>query len=157
MARRFPHVSVLGIDVAPLTNNPQKHPPNVQFQTYDINQGMAPFYGQFDFIQMRCVCIGVHDAAKVIQELLLSLKPGGFLTLIDGDIINFLSEQKKAIPMAKVCEEDEMASVSKDGSWWFRIAHGTYSHTCPGLTHILQNLILRRGSLERTGRMVTDS
>jgi trans-aconitate methyltransferase len=125
MARRFPHVSVLGIDLAPLSHDPKKHPPNAQFQTYDINQGMTQFYDQFDFIQMRCVFTGVHDAAKTIQEVLLSLKPGGFLALIEGDPTNFFSEKRGAMKIAKVCE-DTTSSVSEHGSWFLRLFHGMH-------------------------------
>jgi SAM-dependent methyltransferase len=130
MARRFPHVSVLAMDLPPLAHDPEKHPPNLQFQTHDINRGMAPFYGQFDFIQMRCVLTGIHDAAKAIQELLLSLKPGGFLTLMDGDVIHYSSDRRGVALMAKVHETDTTASVSEHGSWFFRIFYGTYSRHC---------------------------
>ncbi|PVF94112.1 hypothetical protein CPB86DRAFT_789362 [Serendipita vermifera] len=123
MARRFPHVSVLGIDLTPPTHDPGKHPPNLQFQTYDVNRGMSPFHGQFDFIQMRCVVAGLDDTAKTIEELMLSLKPGGFLTLIAGDAVNFRSEKGKPILMAKVSKEDTQPSVSEDGSWFLRILH----------------------------------
>ncbi|PVF93104.1 hypothetical protein CPB86DRAFT_877415 [Serendipita vermifera] len=127
MARRFPHVSVLGIDMAPLTHEPEKHPANLQFQTYNVNCGMSPFYGQFDFIQMRCVVNGLDDGAKTIEELLLSLKPGGFLTLIDGDPVNFVSKEGKAMLMAKVSEEDTEPSVSEDGSWFIRMCHEAHT------------------------------
>ncbi|PVF91452.1 hypothetical protein CPB86DRAFT_830580 [Serendipita vermifera] len=123
MAHRFPHVSVLGLDLASPTFDPEKHPRNLQFQTYDINHGMEPFYDQFDFIQMRCVALGLSDVAKSIHERLLSLKPGGFLTLIDGDSANFTSEDGKPVLMAKVSEEDRAPSVSEDGSWFVRMCH----------------------------------
>ncbi|PVF94113.1 hypothetical protein CPB86DRAFT_64242 [Serendipita vermifera] len=127
MACRFPHVSVLGIDLTPPTHDPGKHPPNLQFQTYDANRGMSPFHGQFDFIQMRCMGSGLYDTTKTIEELMLSLKPGGFLTLMDGDPVNFRSGEGKAIPMAKVSGEDAKPSVSEDGSWLIRMCHE--SHT----------------------------
>ncbi|PVF91453.1 S-adenosyl-L-methionine-dependent methyltransferase [Serendipita vermifera] len=123
MARRFPHVSVLGIDLAPLVHDPAKHPPNLRFQTYDINRGMTSFYDQFDFIQMRSVAMGLKDAAKTIQELQLCLKPGGFLTLIDGDPVNFISDERKPVLMIKLSEEDTAPSVSENGSWFVRMVH----------------------------------
>ncbi|PVF98011.1 S-adenosyl-L-methionine-dependent methyltransferase, partial [Serendipita vermifera] len=123
MAFRFPHVSVLGIDLAPLVHDPAKHPPNLRFQTHDINRGMNYFYDQFDFIQMRSVAPGLKDAAKTIQELQLCLKPGGFLALIDGDPVNFISDERKPVLMIKLSEEDTAPSVSEDGSWFVRIVH----------------------------------
>jgi SAM-dependent methyltransferase len=118
MARRFPHVYVLGIDLSPRTPNPDTDPPNVEFRVYDINDGMKQFFGQFDMIQMRCVGSGIKDIYKSLEELLLSLKPGGFITIIDGD--RTLNEDRSKYLEIKTMEGDEgtTASVSEDGSWF---------------------------------------
>jgi hypothetical protein len=125
MARRFPHVSVLGIDVIPPTYDPEKHPPNVQFQTYNINDGMGPFRDQFDFIQMRFVGIGVANVEETLRELALSLKPGGLFTLIEGDMW-VLNEQRMAMPMIKLPGDEAGTSSREDGSWVARINNGMY-------------------------------
>jgi SAM-dependent methyltransferase len=125
MARRFPHVSVLGIDIAPLTYDPKKHPPNLRFQTYNMNDGMGPFHNQFDFIQMRCVGSGVAKAEETLRELEMSLKPGGLFTMIDGDIWLF-NEHKTALPIAKLPGDEAGTSSREDGSWFARLTHGTH-------------------------------
>jgi SAM-dependent methyltransferase len=126
MARRFPHVCVLGIDLSPRTPNPDTDPRNVEFQVYDINNGMKQFYGQFDMIQMRCVGSGIKDIYKSFNELLLSLKPGGFITIIDGD--RTINEDRSRYLEMKAIEGDEgvTASISKDGSWFQRICFGVF-------------------------------
>jgi SAM-dependent methyltransferase len=123
MARRFPHVSVLGIDIAPLTYDPEKHPPNLWFQTHNFNHSLAPFHNQFDFIQMRCAGNGVANGEEIMREVVLSLKPGGFLTLMDGDIW-FLNEYKSAMPIAKLPEDEAGTSSREDGSWFSRVNYG---------------------------------
>jgi SAM-dependent methyltransferase len=126
MARRFPHVSVLGIDLSPHTPNPDTDPPNVQFQVYDINHGMEQFYDQFDVIQMRCVASGIRRINQTIKELLRSLKPGGFITIIDGD--RTVSEDRSKYIEIMEVEGDEggNASISKNGSWLERMAFGGF-------------------------------
>jgi SAM-dependent methyltransferase len=130
MARRFPHASVLGIDLSPHTPNPDTDPPNVQFQVYDINHGMEKFYNQFDVIQMRCVASGIKSIDKTIGELLRSLKPGGFLTIIDGDR-HVNKDRSRYLEIMEVeGDEGSNASVSKNGSWFERQTFGmlyTYS------------------------------
>ncbi|PVF93106.1 S-adenosyl-L-methionine-dependent methyltransferase [Serendipita vermifera] len=121
MARRFPHASVLGIDLSPPSFNPEIDPPNVRFQTYDINNGMSQFRDQFDMIQMRCVGSGIRDIYKTFEELVRSLKPGGFITIIDGD--HLLTEDRtKYVNMMEMEGDDASSmSVSKEGSWFQRL------------------------------------
>lgn len=122
MAQRFPHVSVLGIDLSPRTPNPASDPPNVQFQVYDINNGMEQFYGQFDVIQMRCVAGGIKDIHDTLTPLLLSLKPGGFITIIDGD--RLLNEDRSRYLEMKAIDGDENVtpSATDAGSWFQRLS-----------------------------------
>jgi hypothetical protein len=126
MARRFPHVSVLGIDLSPHTPNPDIDPPNAQFQVYDINHGMEQFYGQFDVVQMRCVSGGIKSIDKTVDEVLQSLKPGGFVTIIDGD--RSVNEDRSRYLEIMEVEGDEgsNASISKNGSWFERVWFGMF-------------------------------
>jgi hypothetical protein len=126
MARRFPHVSVLGIDLAPHTPGLEAYPPNVQFEVHNINLGMKKFYGQFDMIQMRCVAGGTNNMAETLNELFLSLKPGGFLTIIEGDHLLGV-DRLQVIPMAKLPGEEETEATSDAGSWVERTLYGDYS------------------------------
>jgi SAM-dependent methyltransferase len=126
MARRFPHASVLGIDLSPRTTIPNIDPPNVQFEVYDINSGMEKFYNQFDIIQLRCVSSGIKSMDNSTEELLRSLKPGGFLTIIDGD--RHVNEDRSRYLEIMEIEGDEggNASVSKNGSWFERQGFGMF-------------------------------
>ncbi|PVF93103.1 hypothetical protein CPB86DRAFT_790500 [Serendipita vermifera] len=123
MARRFPHATILGIDLTPHLPNLDE-PENVRFQVHDINRGMSQFHGQYDMIQMRCVMGGIIDIESTVKEVLLSLKPGGLLMIIDGD--RFVDvDRTKYTTVAKV-EGDEMDSnSSENGSWLARIWYET--------------------------------
>ncbi|PVF94114.1 S-adenosyl-L-methionine-dependent methyltransferase [Serendipita vermifera] len=121
MARRFPHVSVLGIDLAPHPPNPDE-PENVWFQVYDLNEGMVQFYGQYDMIQMRCVMGGITDIERTVKELLLSLKPGGLLILIDGDRL-MKTDRTKVMAVAKIEGDEVESNSSYNGSWLARISY----------------------------------
>ncbi|PVF94105.1 S-adenosyl-L-methionine-dependent methyltransferase [Serendipita vermifera] len=124
MARRFPHVSVLGVDLAPHSPGLEAYPPNVRFEVHDINLGMAKFHNQFDMIQMRCVVGGINDMGKTLSELFLSLKPGGFLTIIDGDYL--LDENgTQFIKIVKLPGDDVMEGASDAGSWVQRTLYET--------------------------------
>ncbi|PVG03326.1 hypothetical protein CPB86DRAFT_793754 [Serendipita vermifera] len=120
MARRFPHASVLGIDLAPPPVDAGEIPSNVQFEIDDVNFGLSHFYDQFDLIHTRCISAGINDMDKTMRELQLCLKPGGLLLIVDGDI-NFRETRDRLIPLAKLPEDGDVDSVSEDGSWTRRI------------------------------------
>lgn len=123
MAKRFPYAQVLGFDVAPVPVN-SSCPTNVSFYVHDINNGV--FGGKFDLIHTRCVVGGVKDMAKTCQDYEMQLRPGGVLLAIEGDIIPWDEARQTAVKMAKLDGDDDVSSVSADGSWLRRMLYGLY-------------------------------
>ena len=58
-ASRYPHVEVVGTDLAPAIINENNIPMNCRFELDDVNRGLAHFYGQMDLVHMRAVGAGV--------------------------------------------------------------------------------------------------
>lgn len=78
--------------------------------------------------------VGITDAEKTMRELQLCLKPGGLLILVNGDK-NIYNEQKSKVKMAKIEGDEDVDSVSQEGSWFQRklwgmyfFHHNTYPH-----------------------------
>jgi hypothetical protein len=122
MAKRFPYAQVVGFDVAPVPVNPSC-PSNVSFYVHDINDGISI---DFDLIQTRCVVAGVKDMAKTCQDYEVHLRPGGVLLAIEGDIIPWDEARETAVKMAKLDGDNDINSVSTDGSWLRRMLYGLY-------------------------------
>ena len=59
MANNFPHVEVIGMDLAPNIMNEDNIPNNCRFELEDVNRGLPHFYGQLDLVHMRRVSSGV--------------------------------------------------------------------------------------------------
>lgn len=59
MALQYPHVDVLGFDLAPVPLKESQIPPNCHFEIRDANGGLDTFHGQFDLISIRMVVLGV--------------------------------------------------------------------------------------------------
>lgn len=109
MARRFPHVQVLGIDLAPVPLSPDLVTPNLRFEIDNIMQGLTHHAGRFDLVHMRCVGGGLPDYAQAITYAAQCLKPGGLLIIFDYDMLvcakDMVSTRKMATPN------------QPDGSW----------------------------------------
>jgi len=58
-ASRYPHVEVIGTDLAPAIMSENDVPINCRFELDDLNRGLAHFYGQIDLVHMRAVSAGV--------------------------------------------------------------------------------------------------
>ncbi|KAG8906971.1 hypothetical protein FRB99_005613 [Tulasnella sp. 403] len=90
MAKRFPHVQVVGIDLAP-PNLSQEVPPNCRFECRDVNNGLRDLKeAPFDVVHVRCVCVGITDYREFLKdEVLAILRPGGIFLSIEGDLQTF--------------------------------------------------------------------
>jgi hypothetical protein len=55
MARKYPHCSVVGVDLAPTSLDPSLFPPNITFEIDDVNNGLAHFHESFDVVHARLV------------------------------------------------------------------------------------------------------
>jgi len=58
-ACRYPHVQVIGTDLAPAIMSEHGIPGNCQFELDDVNRGLEHFYDQMDLVHMRAVSAGV--------------------------------------------------------------------------------------------------
>ena len=68
MANKFPHVEVIGIDLAPAIMNEGDVRSNCRFELDDINQGLPRFHGQVDLVHMRSVSAGVSPSPSLIPK-----------------------------------------------------------------------------------------
>ena len=59
MALKYPHVEVIGTDLAPGIMNENDVPANCRFELDDVNRGLPHFYGRMDLVHMRAVGAGV--------------------------------------------------------------------------------------------------
>lgn len=59
MANKFPHVEVIGIDLAPAIMDEGDVRSNCRFELDDVNRGFPRFHGQVDLVHIRSVCGGV--------------------------------------------------------------------------------------------------
>ncbi|KAG8825270.1 hypothetical protein FRC17_008769, partial [Serendipita sp. 399] len=120
MAHRFPHCTVLGIDLAPTPLDTSFFPPNLSFEIDDINLGLVHLRDSFDLIHMRCVMGGIKDMRKTLEEIQACLKPGGMLVVIDGDY-RLYKDTTTIYPLAKLPGDANVSGVSEDGSWMSRV------------------------------------
>ncbi|KAG8989554.1 hypothetical protein FRB94_014311 [Tulasnella sp. JGI-2019a] len=77
MAEDFPHVKFIGIDLVPIAT---RFPPNnEQFECYDFlaGPGLRCREASIDVIHARYITSGVNDYARLAQESLRALLPGG--------------------------------------------------------------------------------
>ena len=58
-ASRYPHVEVIGTDLAPAIMSENDVPINCRFELDDVNRGLEHFYDQMDLVHMRAVSAGV--------------------------------------------------------------------------------------------------
>jgi SAM-dependent methyltransferase len=123
MARRFPHASVLGVDIYPPSVDPKTSPSNLQFDICDVNVEMSRFYDQFDVIHSRGVGGGIRNIDRTIIEFQKCLKPGGILFIIDGDRVLY-ENRDQPVKMKKLPGDPDVSGVSEDGSWTRRMIAG---------------------------------
>lgn len=64
MAHKYPHVEVIGTDLAPGMMNEKDVPDNCRFELDDVNRGLPHFYDQMDVVHMRSVGAGVRLRAS---------------------------------------------------------------------------------------------
>jgi hypothetical protein len=74
MARNFPHVEVLGVDISPTPITVEQSPENLRFEIDDVNNGLDHFKNSFELVHMRCVGAGLPNYAQGIVPLFLILR-----------------------------------------------------------------------------------
>ncbi|KAG8955191.1 hypothetical protein FRC04_009649 [Tulasnella sp. 424] len=107
IAEEFPHVDVLGIDLAlpnVLTDSNRRVPSNCSFRVADANKDMGKIDSTYDLIQLRCVEVGILDSDLLFFEAARVLRPGGILLLVDA-YPQLLDGTGKIIPLQKPGDE----------------------------------------------------
>ncbi|KAG8701238.1 hypothetical protein FRC09_005486 [Ceratobasidium sp. 395] len=84
MALEYPHVEVVGVDLAPNTTRPP--PPNCRFEFDDFNLGMSHYHEMFDVVHARSCANGVIDFREFVNDMGLCLRPGGIILVVEGDL-----------------------------------------------------------------------
>lgn len=118
IARRYPHASIVAVDLAPPPLDISTIPSNLRFEIDDVNHGLRHFYDQFDFVHVRCIISGVTDYGNLMQEVEKCLKPGGLVIFMDGDI--------------RILSQDQLHPVTFPGqegqvSWFRKMIYGIHS------------------------------
>ncbi|KIM31824.1 hypothetical protein M408DRAFT_327242 [Serendipita vermifera MAFF 305830] len=108
VAHQFPQAQVIGLDTAP--NLQQTKLPNCKFEIWDINQGLTPFYGQYDIVHMRFIQ-GIVDHHAATIEAVRCLKPGGLIVFLRAGG-NVTEDRTTMVPAA--------SSRMPDQSWYQR-------------------------------------
>ena len=67
-ASRYPHVEVIGTDLAPAIMSESDVPINCRFELDDINRGLEHFYNQIDLVHMRAVSAGVSPRFSPLKS-----------------------------------------------------------------------------------------
>ncbi|CAG8701015.1 7632_t:CDS:2, partial [Dentiscutata heterogama] len=89
MATDYPRVSFTGVDISPIYPSEIK-PCNLTFHTANILEGLPFPDNHFDFVYMRFLLTAFTEddwQNKVIQELCRVLKPGGYIEIMEGDMV----------------------------------------------------------------------
>ncbi|KAJ6622906.1 S-adenosyl-L-methionine-dependent methyltransferase [Mycena sp. CBHHK59/15] len=113
MAETYPHVRVIGMDIAPIINLP--FPPNFQFTQMDLTVGLPEIDGGYDIVHARCVTGHLQEPAALVRLAYDVLKPGGLLIL--GEAYKSTGADKTELPPL-LPQEHYPEDVLKAGSWY---------------------------------------
>jgi SAM-dependent methyltransferase len=91
-------------------------PSGIEFRRHDVNDGLAPFYDEFDVVHCRCVASGIESYRNLLQEAVKCLRPGGIAIFIEGDFDLFTPDQKTI--------QEPASDTNPNGSWLQRWMQG---------------------------------
>ncbi len=92
MAALFPHANIVGFDVTPPPVEARTvvaRPDNFAFIQGNMLEGLPFPDNSFDFVHQRLVIVALPTSqwVKQIQELLRVTRPGGWVELVEGDLL----------------------------------------------------------------------
>lgn len=116
VAHDFPHVDAVGVDLIPLqvtcTNGEcpsraqgfrhpscRHMPPNCRSEIDDINLGLQHYTSEFNVAHVRLVSSGIRDYQNLIDQIALTLKPGGLIELTEFDF-RVYGADRRPVPLA---------------------------------------------------------
>jgi hypothetical protein len=82
-------------------------PPNCKFEIDDFNDNWTFGANRFDFIHLRTSHVSVCDRAKLYEQCLFSLKPGGYLEEVEYSP-EFTSEDNSICPGSAIAQWNAM-------------------------------------------------
>lgn len=125
MAEKYDQASVVAIDIIDPRDRDAggSLPDRVQFERYDVNNGLAPYYGRYDVVHSRCIASGVMQYREFIHEARKCLKPGGIAIFIEGDFDLFAEDQVSILEPA--------SEENPNGSWMQRWMQGMCVEAVP--------------------------
>jgi hypothetical protein len=85
MAKRYPHVNFLGVDLAPVPINLDETPSNCEFEIDDIQLGLSHFQQKFDIVHARLIAGGLKDFRRSMEDINMCVKPGGLMIWVEAD------------------------------------------------------------------------
>ncbi|KAG9074237.1 hypothetical protein FRC06_010824 [Ceratobasidium sp. 370] len=119
MSLQFPHVDFLSLDNVPLTAHVPR--PNVEFEVYDLYNGIAAPDATFDVAHLRLAMMHLKNPQDVIRDIHRVLKPGGLFLFADTELDVFDAQNPRRV-MSEVfpslCEGFEImrAALSHQGA-----------------------------------------
>lgn len=123
LARDFPHVRAVGIDLIPVQATDM--PFNCRSEIDDINLGLEHFYGEFDVVHARLISSGIRDFPALVEQIAHVLRPNGLVSLSEWDFRVYdrqqrilLGDANDSIPshIARFCAAVNRAARARGGS-----------------------------------------
>ncbi|RIB04559.1 S-adenosyl-L-methionine-dependent methyltransferase [Gigaspora rosea] len=90
MSCDFPSAIFVGLDISPIFPPEQKKPPNATFLQANLLDGLPFPDGTFDFVYQRFMSSALEESQwrdEVIAELVRVIKPGGWIELMELDVV----------------------------------------------------------------------
>jgi ubiquinone/menaquinone biosynthesis C-methylase UbiE len=89
MAALFPDANVIGLDITPLSEGGAARPDNFAFVQGNMLEGLPFPDNSFDFVHQRLVIVALptEQWLRQVQELLRVTRPGGWVELVEGDLL----------------------------------------------------------------------
>ncbi|KIP11739.1 hypothetical protein PHLGIDRAFT_63365 [Phlebiopsis gigantea 11061_1 CR5-6] len=116
VARDFPHCTAVAVDLVPmqvLFFDCRNMPPNCRSEVDDVNLGLQHFYNEFEVSHARLVSSGIRDYAGFVDQISMTLKPGGLVDLTEFDF-RVYGLDKRPIPI-----DDRASAIAR----WMHLAH----------------------------------
>jgi SAM-dependent methyltransferase len=114
LVAEFDQIRLVAIDQIPQMDD--KLPAGVEFRQHNVNDGLEPFYGEFDVVHCRCVASGIRSYRNLLQEAVKCLRPGGIAIFIEGDFDLVTTDQKTI--------QEPASDTNPNGSWLQRWMQG---------------------------------